>query len=89
MSVSCGYMDMWLVCPDVDPAHQILSVRKPHEWRRVMGSPHALWLQQVDRHLKEMGMGQASAWMVARRRLLENWWKVDAVTHCSGACYPT
>ena len=25
-----------------------------------MGQPHALWLQQVDQHLKEMGMGQAS-----------------------------
>ena len=27
-----------------------------------MGRPRASWLQQVDRHLKEMGMGQASAW---------------------------
>ena len=25
-----------------------------------MGRPHASWLQQVDQHLKEMGMGQAS-----------------------------
>ena len=24
------------------------------------------WLQQVDRHLKEIGMGQASAWGMAR-----------------------
>ena len=44
--------------PDTDPAHQILSVRVPHEWRRPMGRPHASWLQQVDQHLKEMGMGQ-------------------------------
>ena len=27
-----------------------------------MGQPRALWLQQVDQHLKEMGMGQTSAW---------------------------
>ena len=31
-----------------------------------MGRPRASWLQQVDRHLKEMGMGQASAWGMAR-----------------------
>ena len=36
-----------------------------------MGRPHASWLQQVDQHLKEMGMGQASAWGMARRRSLE------------------
>ena len=27
-----------------------------------MGRPRASWLQQVDQHLKEMGMGQASVW---------------------------
>ena len=47
--------------PDADPAHQILSAREPREWRRPMGRPRASWLQQVDRHLKKMGMGQASA----------------------------
>ena len=71
--------------PDPDPAHQILSVREPHEWRRPMGRPRASWLQQVDQHLKEMGIGQASAWGMARRRPLEYWQKVDAVTRCSGA----
>ena len=48
--------------PDADPAHQILSARESREWRRQMGRPHAWWLQQVDRHLKEMGMDQASSW---------------------------
>ena len=43
--------------PDADPAHQILSVKEPREWRRPMGQPCASWLQQI----KEMGMGQASA----------------------------
>ena len=57
--------------PDADPAHQILSAREPHEWRRPMGQPRASWLQKVDQHLEEMGMGQASAWGVARRRPLE------------------
>ena len=75
--------------PDADPAHQILSVREPHEWRRPMGRPRASWLQQVDRHLKEMGMGQASAWGMVRRRPLEYRRKVDAATHCSGACSHT
>ena len=27
-----------------------------------MGRPHSPWLQQVDQHVMEMGMGQASAW---------------------------
>ena len=54
--------------PDADPAHQILSARESREWTRPMGRPRASWLQQVDRHLKEMGMGQASAWGMARRR---------------------
>ena len=54
-----------------------------------MGRPCASWLQQVDQHLKEMGMGQASAWGMARRRPLEYRWKVDAVTHCSGTCSHT
>ena len=58
--------------PDADPAHQILSAREPCEWRWPMGRPRASWLQQVYRHLKEMGMGQASAWGMARRRPLES-----------------
>ena len=74
---------------DADPAHQILSARKPREWRRPMGRPRALWLQQVHRHLGEMGMGQASAWGMARRRPLEYWRKVDAATCCSGECSQT
>ena len=48
--------------PDADPAHQILSARESREWMRPMGRPRASWLQQVDEHLKEMGMGQESAW---------------------------
>ena len=75
--------------PDADPSHKILSAREPHEWRRPMGRPRASWLQQVDPYLKEMGMGQASAGAIARRRLLEYWRKVDAATRCSGACSHT
>jgi len=54
--------------PHADPAHQILSARESLEWRRPMGRPRSSWLQQVDRYLKEMGMGQASAWGMASRR---------------------
>uniref|UniRef100_A0A8C4QSD2 Uncharacterized protein n=1 Tax=Eptatretus burgeri TaxID=7764 RepID=A0A8C4QSD2_EPTBU len=72
--------------PDADPAHQILSAREPHEWRRPMGRPCSSWLQQVNQNLKEIGMGQESAWDLARRTPLEYRWKVKAVTHCSGAC---
>ena len=43
---------------DADPAHQILSARESREWRRPMGRPRASWLQQVDRHLKEIGMAR-------------------------------
>ena len=42
--------------------HETPSLRESGEWRRQMGRPHAWWLQQVDRHLKEMGMDQASSW---------------------------
>ena len=48
--------------PDTDPAYQILSAKEPRELRRPMGRPRASWLQQLEQHLKEMGMGQASAW---------------------------
>ena len=75
--------------PDADPAHQILSARESREWRRPMGRPRASWFQQVDRHLKKMGMGQASAWGIARRRPLEYRWKVDAATHCYCTCSHT
>ena len=75
--------------PDSDPAHQILSASESHEWRRPMGQPHASWLQQVDQHLKEMGIGQAFAWRMARWRPLQYRRKVDAATRCSGACSHT
>ena len=75
--------------PDADPAHQILSAREPHDWRRTLGQPRASWLQQVDQHLKEMGMGQASAWEMARWRDLEYRRKVDTATRCSGTCSHT
>ena len=71
--------------PDADPAHQILSVRESPEWRRPMDRPRASWLQQVDQHLREIGMGQASAWGIARQRPLEYRQKVDAAMRCSGA----
>ena len=47
--------------PAADPAHQILPAKEIHEWRRPTCRPHAMELQQVDRHLKVLGMGQASA----------------------------
>jgi len=75
--------------PDADPAHQILSVRDPLEWRRPKGRPRASWLQQVDQHLKEMGMGQASSWGMASWRALENRWKADVAMRCSSACSHT
>ena len=52
--------------PAADPAYKILSAREPCEWRRPMGRPCASWLQQVNQHLKEMGMGKAAAWGMAR-----------------------
>ena len=76
--------------PDADPAHQILSARDPHEWRRPVSRPRASWLQQVDQRLKEIGIGQASStWEMARRRPLKFWRKVDASTRCSVSCSHT
>ena len=75
--------------PYADPAHKILSAREPREWRRPMGRPRSSRLQQVDQHLKVMGMGQVSAWGMARQRPLEYRRKVDAATRCSGACSHT
>ena len=43
---------------DADPARQILSAREFREWGRPMGRPRASWLQQVDQHLKEMGIAR-------------------------------
>ena len=75
--------------PDADLAHRILLARESHDWRKPTGRPRASWLQKVDQHLKEMGMGQASAWRMARRRPLEYQQKVDVETRCSGACSHT
>ena len=55
--------------PDADPANQILLAREPTD------RPRASWLQQVDRYLQEMGVGQASAWRMARWRPMEYRWK--------------
>jgi len=56
--VTCivGECQLWLYrhvarFSDADPTHQILSARESREWRRLMGRPHASWLQQVDQHL--------------------------------------
>ena len=54
-----------------------------------MGQPRASWLQQVEQHVKEMGMSQASAWEMARRRPLKYRSKVDEATGCSSACSHT
>ena len=76
-----GYVDRF---PEADAAHQIRSVREPHEWRRPMGRPCASWLEQVDLRLKEMVMGQASACGIVKRRPLEFRQKVYSATRCSG-----
>ena len=88
MSISYGCMDMWLVFLTLILLTRF-SQRGSREWRRPMGRPHASWLQQVDQHLKELGMGQAYAWEMARRRPLEYEQKVDAVTLCSSSCSDT
>ena len=73
--------------PDALPAHQILSARQSREWRRPICQPRALWLQQVDQHLNEMGMAKAYAWGMARRWPLKCQQKVDAAMCCSDAYF--
>ena len=87
MSVSCGCMDVWIVFLML-----ILLTRFSQRGSLMSGGQRATHvprgfsrLQYVDQHLKEMGMGQADAWGMARRRPLEYWRKVDAVTRCSDA----
>ena len=79
MSISCGCMDMWLVFLTL-----ILLTRFSQRGSLVSGGGHL-----ADHNLKEIGMGQASAWGMARLRSLEYRWKVDAATRCSGACSHT
>ena len=88
MSVNCGCMDMWLIL-----LMQILLTRFYQRGSLVSGGgqwvEHVSWLQQVDQHVKEMGMDQASAWGMASLRLLEYQQRVDTVMCCSGACSHT
>ena len=58
--------------PHADPAYQILSTREAHEWRKPTGETCTSWLQQVDQHLKEMGMDQTSVCGMAPGVLAEN-----------------
>jgi hypothetical protein len=75
--------------PTVDPAHRILSAKVPDAWRRPRGRPPASWLQQIDSHCKELGMGRELAWGLAKRDP-DGWRrKVGAATRCYGVCSHT
>jgi exonuclease III len=71
-----------------DPAHRTLFEPNVGGSRRV-GRPRASWLVQADRHVRELGMGLATARVMARRRPLEFRHRVDAATRCRGACSHT
>ena len=62
MSVSCGCMDMWLIFLML-----ILLNRLPQQGSLVEEANRLTTCLMVDRHLKEMGMGQAFGLGVARR----------------------
>ena len=72
--------------PESNPAYRILFEDHPEGWRRPRGRPKSSWLQQMDQHLRGMGLDQLSARTVAKddpnafRRM------VDAATRCLGAC---
>ena len=43
--------------PEADPARQVLYTREPTNWRRRRGRAGACWVEQMDRHCPELGMG--------------------------------
>ena len=71
---------------EADPANRILNARDPRGWVRPVGRPRLSWLQQMDGHLEDLGMGRAAARRLAIRRPKEFRKKVDAATRCRGVC---
>ncbi len=54
--------------PEVDPAHQVISVRGNPVWRRPRGRPQLSLLEQVDESCQELlRVGRGPAWRLARR----------------------
>ena len=65
--------------PEVDPAHRVVSTRDNPGWRRLVGRPRKSWLGQIDQTCqKEVEMGRAPAWRLARRNPRRWKQKVDA-----------
>ncbi len=54
--------------PEVDPAHQVVSVWDNPVWRWPRERPQLSWLEQVDESCQELlRMGRGPAWRLARR----------------------
>jgi hypothetical protein len=69
-----------------DPTYQILSAKVSGEWKRPRGRPRATWLQQIDSHCQELGIGRELAWGLAKSDP-DGWRrKVLAATRCIGVC---
>ena len=81
MSVSCGYMGMWL-----DFLMLILLTRFSQRGSFVIGEG-----QRDDRvpRVYSRLIGISRAWRMVRREPLAYRWKVDAAMRCSGACSHT
>ena len=68
--------------PTSDPAYQVLSAKTPATWKR--GCPCATWLQQMDDHCRELGVGWELAWGLVKRDAGGWRSRVNAAMRCLG-----
>ncbi|XP_069989465.1 uncharacterized protein [Penaeus vannamei] len=65
--------------PQDDPAHQVVSVRDSHGWRRPVGRPMKSWLRQINQtRREELEMGRVPAWRLTMRDPRRYKQRVDA-----------
>jgi hypothetical protein len=75
--------------PTHDPVYQVLSAKTPATWKRPRGRPRATWLNQIDGHCRELGIGRELAWGLAKRDPAGWRSRVNAATRCFGVCSHT
>ena len=75
--------------PEIDPAHQAVSVEDNPEWRRPRGRPRNSWLRQVDESCDKLfGMCRSDAWVLSREDPRGWSQRVSEATRRCGVCPP-